>query len=75
MTKTQQRQFLIMHEALRRIAKEYQTPDQLRKSCEKQYGLSYNESITMAYENLQAEAKQAIKGVRVKNLVPNPPKQ
>lgn len=57
-----------MYNALKRIAKGYQTPDQLRKNSEKQYGLGYEESLEMAYENLQAEAAQAIKGVRIKTL-------
>jgi hypothetical protein len=43
-------------DALKRIAKSYQTPDQLRRNAEKQYGCSYHKALEMAYENLQAEA-------------------
>lgn len=58
-----------MYAALERIAKGYQTPAQLRKNCKEEWGLGYEESLEMAYENLQAEAKAAIKGVRIKPLV------
>lgn len=50
--------------ALQKIAKAYQTPSQLKKDSEKQYGLDYEEALEMAYENMQAEAKQAVKGVK-----------
>jgi regulator of RNase E activity RraB len=57
-----------MYNVLMKIAKWYQTPDQLRKNCKKEYGLGFEESLEMAYENLQAEAKAAIKGVRIASL-------
>jgi hypothetical protein len=57
-----------MYNALKRIAKGYQTPDQLRRNCDKQYGLGFEESLEMAYENLQQEAKDGIKGIRVVTL-------
>jgi hypothetical protein len=53
-----------MYETLRRIARDYQTPDQLRRSAERQYGLSYEEALEYAYENIQADAKAAIKGMK-----------
>lgn len=62
-------QIVKMYAALERIAKGYQTPDQLRKNSDKEWGLGYEETLEMAYENLQAEAKAAIKGVRIKPLV------
>jgi hypothetical protein len=49
--------------ALLRITK-YMRPEQLRRAAEKQYGLSYEESLEMAYENLQGEARAALKGYR-----------
>jgi hypothetical protein len=52
------------YDALKRIAKDYQTPDQLRRNCQKQYGLRFEECIEMVYENLQFEAASAIKGKR-----------
>jgi len=53
-----------MYDALRRIAKEYQTPDQLRRQAEKEYGLEFEEALEYAYENIQADAAAAIKGMR-----------
>lgn len=38
----------------------YQTPNQLRRSSNKEYGLEYEETLEMAYENIQT----GIKGVR-----------
>lgn len=58
-----------MYTALKRIAKYYQTPDQLRKSSQKDYGLNYIESLKMAYENIQQEAADAIKGIGDKSLL------
>ncbi len=49
--------------ALRRIVA-YQTPAQLRRNCEHTYGLSFEESIEMAYENIQGEARAALAGYR-----------
>ena len=49
------------YDALHRIAKEFQTSDQLRKRAG-QYGCSLAEELEMSYENLQATAKAAIKG-------------
>jgi hypothetical protein len=54
---------LKLYDALKRITM-YQSPSQLRKSAEKQYGLSAEEVIEMAYENVLIEAKNAIKGMR-----------
>lgn len=50
-------------DALKRITN-YQTPDQMRRSAEEEYGLSYEEAIEMAYENVVEEARQAILGRR-----------
>lgn len=46
-------------DALRRIAKGYQTSDQLRRNAG-QYGLSFEEEIEMAYDNMQNVARRAI---------------
>lgn len=62
-------QIVKMYAALERIAKGYQTPNQLRKNSDKEWGLGYEESLEMAYENLQVEAKAGIKGVRIKPLL------
>jgi hypothetical protein len=54
-----------LHAALKRIAA-YQTPAQIRRSADRDYGLHYEEALEMAYDNIQHEAKLAIKGVRIK---------
>ncbi len=50
----------VYFDALRAIAREYQTPEQLRRSAERDYGLPYEEVLEMAYDNMQATAKRAI---------------
>jgi len=55
--------------ALKRIAG-YQSPDKLHRSAEKQYGLSGSEAVEMAYENVIAEAKAAIRGKRAPKAKP-----
>ena len=64
MTPKQKDQFNRMRSTLKRIASDYQTPEQLRRKSEKQYGLSADEAIEFAYENIQQEAKNAVAGVR-----------
>lgn len=63
MTKEQET-IIRLYDALRVITK-YQTPDQLRRRSEKMYGLSYEEALEYAYENVQQTAKDAIRGVRL----------
>ena len=46
-------------DALKRIAS-YQSPEKLRRDAERQYGLTADEAIEMAYENVIADAKNAI---------------
>lgn len=48
---------------LKRINK-YQSPERLRKSSEREYGLEYEEALEMAYENVLSEARDALKGAR-----------
>lgn len=55
---------LIYFAALQKIAKAYQTPEQLRRNSEREYGLVYEEALEMAYDNIQTEAKNAIHGKR-----------
>lgn len=64
MTAKQIKQFNLMLYTLQKIAKEYQTTKELRKNSEKQYGLTYPEALEYAYENLQMEAKTALKGIK-----------
>lgn len=51
--------------ALKMIAREYQTPGQLRRSAGEDYSLDYSEALEMAYENIQSLAANAIRGLRV----------
>lgn len=53
-----------MRSALKQIATGYQTPDQIRRGSEKDFGLEYSEDLEMSYENIQETAKQSVKGVR-----------
>ena len=52
-----------LYNALRRIARDYETAERLLRHGE--VGLSGEETLQYAYENIQSEAKHAIKGVRV----------
>lgn len=49
------------YDALKRITM-YDFPERLRKRAEKDYGLSGDEAIEMAYENVLNVARLAIKG-------------
>ena len=49
-----------LYDALKRIT-QYDNAERLRRRAEKDYGLSGDEAIEMAYENVLKEAKQAIK--------------
>ena len=51
--------------ALKEIAS-YMTTGQLRRESEKRYGLSYEEGVEAAYENVVGTAKWALKGYRRK---------
>ena len=51
------------YDALKRIAS-YDSVERLRKRAEKDYGLSAEEAIEYAYENVKGEAERAIKGKR-----------
>lgn len=72
-TKAQATQFNMMRHTLIKISKEYQTPKQLRRDSEGQYGLDFEEAIEMSYENIQNEASFCVKGIR--ELKPTPPNE
>lgn len=55
---------LRLYAALKRIAS-YQSPERMRRSSQKDWGVDYEECLEMAYENLQQEARSATKGLRV----------
>ena len=54
-----------LYDAMKRIQK-YMTPDQIRRDAKREMGLDYEEYLEMSYENIQAEAKRAVHGVRIK---------
>lgn len=60
-----------LYDTLKRIAKGYQTAEQVQRNAEKDLGLTdAREALEYAYENLQWEANQAIKGLRIKRPQP-----
>jgi len=63
MTEKQKKNYNKMRETLKRI-RDYNSPEKLRRESEKDFGLGFEEALEMAYENIQAEATGAIKGVR-----------
>lgn len=63
-TLKQAHQYNMMLAMLKTIAKDYQTPDEIRTGSEKQYGLDYDEALGYAYENIQSDAGRTVKGVR-----------
>ena len=67
-----ERDFGQMYIALQRI-KKYDTPERMRRESEKDWGLQFDECIEMAYENIQQEAKNGLKGVRIPESL-KPPK-
>lgn len=60
----QAQQFNNILGALARIAKDYETPRQIKKDSKYDWGLAYEEALEMSYENIQEEAKAAIKNVK-----------
>jgi hypothetical protein len=52
-----------LYDTLKEIT-QYQDPERLRKTSEKQFGLEYQECLEMSYENVISAAKAAIRGVR-----------
>jgi hypothetical protein len=56
-----------LFDALKRIARDFMTPDQIRRDAEKECdGPGYEEYLEMSYENIQETAKRAVHGVRIK---------
>lgn len=63
MTKAQIKNYNRMLSTLRTIAS-YQTPEQLQKGSEADWGLSYHEALEMAYENVLEEARRGALRIR-----------
>jgi hypothetical protein len=54
-----------LYDTLKKIARQYMTPAQIARDAERSHGtLDRREYLEMAYENIQCEAKAAIKGMR-----------
>jgi hypothetical protein len=51
-----------LYDALKRIAKDYRSADRILQKPD--FGLDGEECLAMAYENIQATAAAAIKGVK-----------
>lgn len=49
--------------ALKRIVA-YDSPARLRRESERSYGVEFEEALEMAYDNIQAEARNALLGYR-----------
>lgn len=54
---------ILMWATLKEISK-YQSPQKLKRRAKKQYGLSGDEAIEMAYENVIELAKRAVAGIK-----------
>lgn len=52
-----------LYDALKRIT-QYDTPTRLKKDSRGDWGLDYEEALEMSYENIQEEAKSALKGIK-----------
>lgn len=59
----QAEQFNMMLSALRTI-KSYQSPGAIKKDRGKDWGLDAEEAIEMAYENIQATAKNSCRNIK-----------
>lgn len=55
-------------QALKEIAS-YDSAEWLRRNCEKKYGLSYEEALEMAYDNIRQEAKYAVTARRAPTAI------
>ncbi len=51
-------------DTLRRIARDYCTAEKLMRDADRRYGFSPAEALQMAYDNIQADAANAIRGKR-----------
>jgi hypothetical protein len=63
-TEKQKEQFNQMLFTLKMISKSYMSPEKLRKDSEEEYGLDYTDTLEMAYENIQWDAKKVLVGIR-----------
>lgn len=52
------------YDVLKKIARGYQSAPEVLRNAENEYGLSPCEALEMAYDNIQVEAENAIRGKR-----------
>lgn len=64
MTPKQKEQFNRMRNALKRIASHYESVEDIERHAEKKWGLPPEEAIRYAYDNVQDEARSAVRGVQ-----------
>ncbi len=64
MTENQKKQFNLMLTTLKSIAKDYHTSDEIVENCEEFRWLWKIEALCMSYDNMQIEAKDAIKWIK-----------
>lgn len=64
MTEEQKKQFNHMHEALRVIAEVYDSSENILEGSQSELIDDPEEALSMAYDNLQATAKNAIRGIQ-----------
>lgn len=60
MTDKQRETYNRMRLALRKNHLGFQSTSQLRRNCDRDYGIDYMEALEMAYENMQSVAEQAV---------------
>ena len=59
--------YLRLFAAMQKIAEGFQTPEELRQDA--RYGdMPYEETLSMAYENIQQEAQQALDFARSREM-------
>ena len=64
MTPKQIEQFNRMRYVLKKIATEYESVARLRRNSEKEWGLYFDEAIEYAYDNIQRDARNAVRGIK-----------
>lgn len=52
-----------LYDALKAVA-QCDTPDQLKRDSQNEYGVEYDEALEMAYENVRQIARNAVRRMR-----------
>ena len=64
MTPKQKENYNKMVKTLRTIT-QFQSPEKMQQDSMKDWGLDYEECLEMAYDNIQAIAKENVKGIQL----------